>query len=169
MRAEVLGALVNSVFLVSLCLSIVIEAVERIVKVEKIENVELLLYVATAGLIINLIGLVIFGHGHSHGVPAEAVKKLEELEEDDDDDDDEFNKNNFELIKTNNENNNVESINRSKTSLNNNNNIKKEKHGYEAEVNKSLVEKKPVNGTRIDNIEAKDVKKERQCCSILCK
>lgn len=33
-RAEVLGALVNSVFLVALCLSIVIESVKRLLNLE---------------------------------------------------------------------------------------------------------------------------------------
>lgn len=39
-----------------------------------------MLYVATAGLIINVAGLFIFGHGHSHSVPTEAVRTLEELD-----------------------------------------------------------------------------------------
>ena len=38
----------------------------RLVEIEKIENPLLVLYVGSAGLLINLIGLVIF-HEHSHG------------------------------------------------------------------------------------------------------
>jgi Co/Zn/Cd efflux system component len=67
MRAEVVGAMVNSVFLASLCLTIGIEAIKRFIAVQEIEKVDLLLYVASLGLLINLIGLAIFGHGHSHG------------------------------------------------------------------------------------------------------
>ena len=38
----------------------------RVVKIERIENPLLVVYVGGAGLIINLLGLVLF-HGHSHG------------------------------------------------------------------------------------------------------
>ena len=65
-----LGALVNSVFLLALCLSIFIEAIERFIQVETIREVNLLLYTACTGLAINTIGLFIFGHGHSHGESA---------------------------------------------------------------------------------------------------
>lgn len=67
-RAEVLGALVNSVFLIALCFSILVEALKRLVEVEPIENPKLLLIVGGAGLLINIIGLFLFhNHGHSHG------------------------------------------------------------------------------------------------------
>jgi hypothetical protein len=67
MRAEIVGAMINSVFLASMCLSFGIDAIERFIDVKEIKNVDLLLYVACLGLSINLIGLVIFGHGHAHG------------------------------------------------------------------------------------------------------
>lgn len=67
-RAEVLGALVNSVFLIALCFSILVEALKRLVEVEKIENPKLLLIVGGVGLLINILGLALFhNHGHSHG------------------------------------------------------------------------------------------------------
>ncbi|KAI8784003.1 zinc/cadmium resistance protein [Biomphalaria glabrata] len=67
-RAEILGALVNAVFLLALCFSITVEALKRLVQVETVDNPKLLLIVGAAGLGINLIGLVLFGgHGHSHG------------------------------------------------------------------------------------------------------
>ncbi|XP_015908890.1 proton-coupled zinc antiporter SLC30A1 [Parasteatoda tepidariorum] len=68
-RAEVLGALVNAVFLVALCFSIFIEALKRLFKVDEIRNPKLILYVGIAGLIVNIVGLFLFhehGHGHSH-------------------------------------------------------------------------------------------------------
>ena len=51
-RAEVLGPLINSVFLASLCLGIVIEAIKRLFEPEKIEDIDLLLYVGITGLLI---------------------------------------------------------------------------------------------------------------------
>ncbi|XP_041973318.1 zinc transporter 1 isoform X2 [Aricia agestis] len=85
-RAEVLGALVNAVFLVALCFSITIEAVQRFIKKEEIHNAQLLVAVGTLGLILNIIGLFLFhehgsSHGHTHGgVPPPAnVRHLTEL------------------------------------------------------------------------------------------
>jgi zinc transporter 1 len=71
-RAEILGALVNGVFLVALCLSIFLEAIQRFVEPQIITNPVLILGVGFAGFCSNLIGLVLFhehghGHGHSHG------------------------------------------------------------------------------------------------------
>ncbi|XP_028407890.1 zinc transporter 1-like [Dendronephthya gigantea] len=67
-RAEVLGALINAVFLVALCFTIFIEALKRLIEVEEITNPWLVLIVGGAGLFINVIGLFMFhGHGHSHG------------------------------------------------------------------------------------------------------
>ncbi|GFQ90425.1 zinc transporter 1 [Trichonephila clavata] len=67
-RAEVLGALVNSVFLVALCFSIFVESLKRFYKPEEIHEPLLILYVGSFGLLVNVIGLFLFhGHGHSHG------------------------------------------------------------------------------------------------------
>jgi len=69
-RAEVLGALVNAVFLLALCFSIFIEALKRLVLLEEIENPVLVLIVGSIGLVVNLFGILLFhqtGHGHSHG------------------------------------------------------------------------------------------------------
>ena len=67
-RAEVLGALVNSVFLIALCFTIFIEAIQRLTYSHTIEHVDTLLYVGIAGLVINALGLFLFhDHGHAHG------------------------------------------------------------------------------------------------------
>lgn len=67
-RAEVLGALVNAVFLLALCVTIFIEAVQRFVEPQEITNPVLILVVGVLGLTSNLVGLVLFhDHGHSHG------------------------------------------------------------------------------------------------------
>jgi len=67
-----MGALVNSVFLIALCFTIFLEAIERLTDTEKIEHEDWMLYVGITGLVINLLGLLLFhqhshGHGHSHG------------------------------------------------------------------------------------------------------
>uniref|UniRef100_A0AC34GV11 Zinc transporter 1 n=1 Tax=Panagrolaimus sp. ES5 TaxID=591445 RepID=A0AC34GV11_9BILA len=65
-RAEVLGALVNGVFLLALCFTIFIESVTRIVEPEMIKEPRTVLIVGVIGLVINLIGMCMF-HGHAHG------------------------------------------------------------------------------------------------------
>ncbi|XP_029449120.1 zinc transporter 1 isoform X2 [Rhinatrema bivittatum] len=71
-RAEVMGALVNAVFLTALCFTIVLEAIERFTEPQEIEKPLVVIGVGAGGLLINLIGLAMFhgssgGHGHSHG------------------------------------------------------------------------------------------------------
>jgi zinc transporter 1 len=79
-RAEILGALINAVFLIALCFSIFIEAIQRFISPAVITNPKLILYVGSAGLVSNIVGLFLFhdhghshggsgGHSHSHGVP----------------------------------------------------------------------------------------------------
>ncbi|XP_067845057.1 zinc transporter 1a [Heptranchias perlo] len=77
-RAEVMGALVNAVFLTALCFTIVLEAIERFTEPREIQNAPVVIGVGAAGLLINLLGLCMFhgssggggggggGHGHSH-------------------------------------------------------------------------------------------------------
>ena len=60
-RAEVLGALVNAVFLLALCFSILVESIKRIAVPEGIEQPVLLVTVGSVGLLINLVGLAILG------------------------------------------------------------------------------------------------------------
>uniref|UniRef100_A0A023GN52 Putative zn2+ transporter znt1 n=1 Tax=Amblyomma triste TaxID=251400 RepID=A0A023GN52_AMBTT len=88
-RAEVLGALVNAVFLVALCFSILVESLKRFYKPEKIDEPWLICYVGIAGLIVNVIGLCLFrehGHshsrGHHHSLPTVEEVVLQGLEED---------------------------------------------------------------------------------------
>ncbi|KAL3423485.1 zinc cadmium resistance protein [Phlyctema vagabunda] len=68
LRAEILGAFFNAVFLIALCLSIVLEAVTRLLDPPPISNPQLILIVGSLGLASNLAGFfVLGGHGHSHG------------------------------------------------------------------------------------------------------
>ncbi|KAL8655889.1 MAG: hypothetical protein Q9226_002863 [Calogaya cf. arnoldii] len=67
-RAETLGALVNGVFLVALCLSIFLDAIQRFVEPQTVSNPRLVLIVGCLGLASNIMGLFLFHeHGHSHG------------------------------------------------------------------------------------------------------
>ncbi|KAK0384169.1 hypothetical protein NLU13_8257 [Sarocladium strictum] len=67
-RAEILGAFFNAVFLIALCVSIILEALTRFVEPPEISNPKLILAVGCAGLFSNLVGFfVLGGHGHSHG------------------------------------------------------------------------------------------------------
>ena len=67
-RAETLGALVNGVFLVALCLSIFLDAIQRFVEPQSVSNPKLVLVVGCFGLLSNVLGLLLFHeHGHSHG------------------------------------------------------------------------------------------------------
>lgn len=65
-RAEILGALFNGVFLLALCFSIFMEAIERFVSRPKVSNPKLVIMVGSLGLFSNIVGLFLF-HGHSHG------------------------------------------------------------------------------------------------------
>lgn len=67
-RAETLGALVNGVFLVALCVTIFLEAIQRFVEKPNVTNPQLVLIVGCVGLASNILGLFLFhDHGHSHG------------------------------------------------------------------------------------------------------
>ncbi|GAC97480.1 zinc/cadmium resistance protein [Pseudozyma hubeiensis SY62] len=67
-RAEILGALVNGVFLLALCFSIFMEAIQRFVNITEVSNPKLVIIVGSLGLASNLVGLLLFhDHGHAHG------------------------------------------------------------------------------------------------------
>ncbi|KAI3398847.1 hypothetical protein diail_8356 [Diaporthe ilicicola] len=68
LRAEILGAFFNAVFLIALCVSILLEAITRFFEPPEISNPKLILIVGCFGLASNLVGFVVLGgHGHSHG------------------------------------------------------------------------------------------------------
>ena len=53
--SQVVGALVNAVFLVALCFSIFVDAMKRFLEMEEIRNPKLILVVGSVGLTINLV------------------------------------------------------------------------------------------------------------------
>ncbi|KAI1913164.1 Zinc resistance conferring protein [Ophidiomyces ophidiicola] len=79
-RAETLGALVNGVFLVALCLSIFLEAIQRLVEVQVVKNPKLVLIVGCFGLFSNIVGLLLF-HDHSHGHGGHGVEEATDVEQ----------------------------------------------------------------------------------------
>ncbi|XP_003495020.1 zinc transporter 10 isoform X1 [Cricetulus griseus] len=60
LRADVVGAFGNAVFLTALCFTIFVEAVLRLARPERIDDPELVLIVGTLGLAVNIVGLLIF-------------------------------------------------------------------------------------------------------------
>ncbi|XP_063233390.1 proton-coupled zinc antiporter SLC30A1 [Bacillus rossius redtenbacheri] len=93
-RAEVLGALVNAVFLVALCFSITVEAIKRFIEVEEIHEPLLIVLVGTLGLLVNIVGLFLFhehgsSHGHSHGGISRSHTRLQHMVATDDNENDE--------------------------------------------------------------------------------
>lgn len=59
-RVEVLGALGNAVFLAAVRFSVSAQALERLVQPEAIDKPDLVLFVGSIGLCINLMGLLVF-------------------------------------------------------------------------------------------------------------
>lgn len=67
-RAEVLAGFVNSLFLLFIAFFILSEGVERLIEPPEVKH-ERLFVVSVLGLLVNLVGIYAFqhGHGHSHG------------------------------------------------------------------------------------------------------
>jgi len=95
-RADVIGGLINGVFLMSSCFFITLEAIHRFIELDELAedfgNVDHLLIVAGIGLAINIFAAIIFscgnksnsGHNHSHGHAhghSEVLDEEEDIEE----------------------------------------------------------------------------------------
>ncbi|KIJ33079.1 hypothetical protein M422DRAFT_265112 [Sphaerobolus stellatus SS14] len=77
-RAEVIAALVNGVFLLALCFSIFMEAMERFFSTPEISNPKLVVIVGSLGLASNFLGLFLFHehtHSHSHDDHKPAISR----------------------------------------------------------------------------------------------
>ncbi|ELP92208.1 zinc homeostasis factor, putative [Entamoeba invadens IP1] len=64
-RAEILGALTNGIFLLSVGLFIFLEAVERFIQIQVITSPVVMLVVAILGLLVNVGAMFLF-HDHDH-------------------------------------------------------------------------------------------------------
>ena len=81
-RSEVLGGIVQAVFLYALCFHIYTESFKRFTNPQVQHNVERIFYVGLVGFIANLTGLWMFcetgDHGHTHGESeAQKLRKSE--------------------------------------------------------------------------------------------
>lgn len=67
-----MGALINGIALLALSFTLIIDSIKRFFIPDSVESPWLVLYVGSAGLVVNLVGLLLFhdhshgGHGHSH-------------------------------------------------------------------------------------------------------
>ena len=78
-RAEVVGALVNAVFLVALCFTIFIEAIQRLTHSHKIDKVDSMIIVGVVGLVVNVVGIVLFyNYGQVQSSEEDSASELEE-------------------------------------------------------------------------------------------
>ena len=71
-RSEILGSLINAIFLLALCVMIILESIEKFIQPEPVEKPLRVAFVGAGGLLMNIVGLLMFwgdgtGHGHSHG------------------------------------------------------------------------------------------------------
>jgi zinc transporter 5/7 len=64
-RVEVLAGFSNAVFLVLISMSILVEAIQRLLDPPEMKT-DSLLVISFLGLVVNLIGIVAFNHGHAH-------------------------------------------------------------------------------------------------------
>jgi solute carrier family 30 (zinc transporter), member 1 len=62
-RAQELGAMVNCILLMSLCFTILVQAIKRLISIEPVDRTQLKLYifVGIIGLVINVMALGIIG------------------------------------------------------------------------------------------------------------
>jgi len=75
LRAEILGAFVNAIALITLCVYIILDAIPRFWNPEEIDATWVFIGIAGGGIFINLCGVFLFcgadgeemGHAHSHG------------------------------------------------------------------------------------------------------
>ncbi|KAI1518054.1 Cation efflux protein [Pyrenophora tritici-repentis] len=67
-RASLLGAFFNGSFLIALGVSIALQAIERFISIEHVQNPKLVLIVGCVGLALNVISaLFLHEHDHDHG------------------------------------------------------------------------------------------------------
>lgn len=87
LRSEIIGGLINSVFLLALAFNIFIEAIEKLTDIDDIKDklekgIDEVFIIGWVGLIANLFSLSIvhFGHGHSHEHTNESYMTVDEMD-----------------------------------------------------------------------------------------
>ncbi|CEO95057.1 unnamed protein product (mitochondrion) [Plasmodiophora brassicae] len=70
-RMEVIASLMNATFMLSICLTMVLDAINKFLEGQGDQrlaaNADLLIIVCVVGLALSIFGMVLFGHGHGHG------------------------------------------------------------------------------------------------------
>lgn len=75
-RLELLAGLLQEVLLLSLSLSIIIDAINKLINPNHIEDPSAMIYLGAAGCLIGLLGLVLFrGYHHDHNIGDEIVEQ----------------------------------------------------------------------------------------------
>ncbi|KAL1888538.1 putative zinc transporter msc2 [Sporothrix stenoceras] len=66
-KIETLSGFANGIFLILISVEIMVEAVERLMGGRETQRLMELFVVSTLGLLVNLVGMMSFGHHHHHG------------------------------------------------------------------------------------------------------
>ncbi|PYH46990.1 metal cation transporter MSC2 [Aspergillus saccharolyticus JOP 1030-1] len=66
-KVDTLSGFANGIFLMIISIEIIYEAVERLSSGSQMHRIGELLVVSIAGLLVNLVGIMAFDHGHAHG------------------------------------------------------------------------------------------------------
>ncbi len=65
-KIEIISGFANGVLLILISISIMVEAIERLMEPPEMKT-DQLLFISTLGLCVNLVGIFAFNHGHGHG------------------------------------------------------------------------------------------------------
>jgi len=83
LRAELVGAFFNGVFLLALALSIFLQSLERFINIEPVNTPEQVMIIGCIGLCLNIVSVLVVhdhgGHSHSHGAPASEAPVVDPL------------------------------------------------------------------------------------------
>jgi Co/Zn/Cd efflux system component len=75
-RLEILAGLLQEVLLLSLSLSIIVDAINKLINPNHIEDPLVMIYLGSAGVCIGLLGLFLFrGYHHDHNIRNEIVEQ----------------------------------------------------------------------------------------------
>lgn len=75
-RLELLAGLLQEVLLVSLSLSIIVDAINKLINPNHIEDPSVMIYLGSAGICIGLLGILLFrGYHHDHNIRHEIVEQ----------------------------------------------------------------------------------------------
>ena len=75
-RLELLAGLLQEVLLVSLSLTIIVDAINKLINPNHIEDPTVMIYLGSAGILIGLLGLLLFrGYHHDHNIRHEIFEQ----------------------------------------------------------------------------------------------